>query len=105
MDASRQLRALTSQQGAQAALPLKYKTKQTMAQTETESKPLHLDHTLSQKSDAQISRAEFPIINSLSSTKFSQHKPHFELLQPEKMKQETQGDPLCETSLICCTLG
>lgn len=79
-----------------------------MAQMETESKSLESaswPYSLSPKTDAQISRAEFPIINSLSSTKFPQHKPHFKLLQPEKMKQETQGESLCETSLICWALG
>lgn len=44
-------------------------------------------------------------MNSLSSTKLPQHKPHFKLLHPEKMKQETQGEPLCETSLIHWALG
>lgn len=78
-----------------------------MAQTETESKSLESasgQYFLSQKTDTQISRAELPIINSLSCTKFPQHKPHFKLLQPEKMKQETQDEALCKTSL-CIRLG
>lgn len=60
---------------------------------------------LSPETEAQINRAEFPNMNSLSSTKLPQHESHVKLLQPEKMKQETQGESLCETSLIRQALG
>jgi len=51
---------------------VKKKTHKNKAQTETESKPfesLHLDHTLSPETESQISRAELPNLNTLSSTK------------------------------------
>lgn len=95
---------MTSQQGTLAAFTLTTIKIKTMAQRETESKSfesLHLDHTLPPETEAQISRAEFPSVNSLSSTELTQHKPHFKLLQPEKTKKETQGETLCETSLFC----